>query len=331
MSSKNEFKIIIIGNSKTGKTSYSKKWSENSFSEDYQPTFFGENKTKEIEIDKKTYKISLFDLPGEDNFPPTFTNMLGKNTNGCIIISDALDINTRDNAKKFRTYLNEVVAPQDGGKIPCILVENKIDLLPEIQPGSKYEYDINKFCEESEIDKSFLVSCKTGKNILESMEYLIKEIIKRMKLNEEKNNKDNLNSININKICFQALENNLTKISLKKDDNEYKIEIDINKIKEKYNILKSVKDREDFIDILSILLKKKKIKVNYFINKLFIQIGVFFTSLTGEEKEITFDLTPQLIDSKQITKYFIEELNKKDEIINSLIKENEKLKKKLNT
>lgn len=256
--------------------------------------------------------------------------MLGKNTNGCIIISDALDINTRDNAKKFRTYLNEVVASQDGGKIPCILVENKIDLLPEIKPGSKYENDLNIFCEESEIDKSFLVSCKTGKNIVESMEFLVKEIIKRMKLNEEKNNKDNLNSIDINKICFQKLENNLIKISLKKDENEYKIGIDINKIKEEYNILKAIKDREDFIDILSILLKKKKIRVNYFISNIFIQIGVFFTSLTGEEKEITFDLIPQLIESKQLTKYFIEELNKKDEIISSLIKENEKLKKNLN-
>lgn len=62
MSAKNEFKIIIIGNSKTGKTSYSNKWSENSFSENYQPTYFGENKTKEIEIDKKPYTISLFDF-----------------------------------------------------------------------------------------------------------------------------------------------------------------------------------------------------------------------------------------------------------------------------
>ena len=329
MSAINEFKIIIIGNSKTGKTSYANKWIENSFSEDYQATFFGGNKTKEIEIDKKLYKINLYDLPGEDNYPPTFTNMFSKDTDGCIIISDALNIQTRDNAKKFREYLNEIMTYQDGGKIPCILVENKIDLLPEIKPGFKYENDFFQFSKESGIDNSFLVSSKTGKNIIESLEFLIREIIKRKKLNEEDH--DNLNNIDINKICFQKLENNLIKMSLRKDNNEYKIEIDINKIKEDYNILKSIKDREDFINILSILFKKKKIRVNYFINKIFIQIGVLFTSLTGEEKEIAFDLTPQLIDRKQLTKYFIEEWAKKDEIINSLIKENDKLKNKLNS
>jgi hypothetical protein len=255
--------------------------------------------------------------------------MFSKDTDGCIIIADALNIQTRNNAKKFREYLNEIITYQDGGKIPCILVENKIDLLPEIKPGFKYENDFYQFSKESGIDNSFLVSSKTGKNIIESMEFLLREIIKRKKLNEENDN--NLSSIDVNKICFQKLENNLIKISLSKDENEYKIEIDINKIKEDYNILKAIKDREDFIDILTILLKKKKIRVNYFINKIFIQIGVLFTSLTGEEKEIAFDLTPQLIDSKQLTKYIIEELNKKDEIINSLIKENAKLKNKINT
>lgn len=328
MSTLNEFKIIIIGNSKTGKTSYVNKWIENSFSENYQPTFFGGNKTKIIEIEKSSYKINLYDLPGEDNYPPTFTNMMAKNTDGCIIISDSLDIQTRDNAKKFRSYLNEIVAFRDGGKIPCVLVENKIDLLPEIKPGSKYENDLNKFCEENDIDKSFLVSCKTGQKIIESIEFLIKEIIKRLKLNEEKNNKDK--NINIDKILFQKLENNLVNISLRKDEDEYKTELNLDKIKEKHNILKAIKDREDFIIILSTLLKKKKIRVNYYIDKILIQIGVLFTSLTGEEKEITFDLTPQSIDGKQLSKYLIEELNKKDEIINLLIKENDKLKNKLN-
>ena len=167
MSKINEFKIIIIGNSKTGKTSYANKWIENSFSEDYQATFFGGNKTKEIKIDKKSYKINLYDLPGEDNYPPTFTNMFSKDTDGCIIISDALNIQTRNNAKKFREYLNEIITYQDGGKIPCILVENKIDLLPEIKPGFKYENDFFQFSKESGIDNSFLVSSKTGNNIIE--------------------------------------------------------------------------------------------------------------------------------------------------------------------
>ena len=72
----------------------------------------------------------------------------------------------------------------DGGEIPCILVENKLDLLDDQNEG---EESLKKFSKESDFCGCFRTSAKTGKNISESMEFLIKVIIKRLKDMEEKN------------------------------------------------------------------------------------------------------------------------------------------------
>ena len=74
----------------------------------------------------------------------------------------------------------------DGGRIPCLLVENKVDLLED----NINEQDLNKFAKDSEFLGCFYTSAKTGKNISESMEFLIKEIIKKIK-DMEREGKDN--------------------------------------------------------------------------------------------------------------------------------------------
>jgi tRNA U34 5-carboxymethylaminomethyl modifying GTPase MnmE/TrmE len=71
--------------------------------------------------------------------------------------------------------------------LPCLLVENKADLLdgdvendPELQEFAK----TNEFC------GCFRTSAKTGLNISESMEFLIKTIVKRMEDMQNKGNEE---------------------------------------------------------------------------------------------------------------------------------------------
>ncbi len=72
----------------------------------------------------------------------------------------------------------------DGGEIPCILVENKVDLLEDINEG---EESLIEFSKNAKFCGCFRTSAKTGKNISESMEFLIKTILRRIKDMEEKN------------------------------------------------------------------------------------------------------------------------------------------------
>ena len=73
----------------------------------------------------------------------------------------------------------------DGGKLPCLLVENKVDLLDD--PSSN-EAELQEFARNNEFCGSFRTSAKEGTNISESMEFLIKTIIKRMEDMQSKGN-----------------------------------------------------------------------------------------------------------------------------------------------
>ena len=88
---------------------------------------------------------------------------------------------------KWKKVVDESEAFLDGGNIPCILVENKVDLIEEFID----EEGLKQFAKDNDFSGCFYTSAKTGKNISESMEFLIKEIIKRIK-NMEKEGKDNV-------------------------------------------------------------------------------------------------------------------------------------------
>ena len=79
--------------------------------------------------------------------------------------------------------MDEVAAFLDGDKIPSLLVENKADLLDEY----KEDHNLEEFVKNYEFCGGFRTSAKTGSNVSESMEFLIKNIIKRMEDMKEKN------------------------------------------------------------------------------------------------------------------------------------------------
>ena len=64
------------------------------------------------------------------------------------------------------------------------MVENKADLLE----GDQDESELNEFAKNNEFCGCFRTSAKTNLNITESMEYLIKNIIKRMEDMQSKGN-----------------------------------------------------------------------------------------------------------------------------------------------
>ena len=66
----------------------------------------------------------------------------------------------------------------DGGKLPCILVENKCDLLGEGEEDNIES--LKEFADKNGYVGCYRASAKTGKNINESMEFLIKSIVERM-------------------------------------------------------------------------------------------------------------------------------------------------------
>ena len=66
----------------------------------------------------------------------------------------------------------------DGKNLPCILVENKSDLLDQNKVNNLA--DLKRFANDNGFVSCFRTSAKTGYNINESKSFLIENIIERM-------------------------------------------------------------------------------------------------------------------------------------------------------
>ena len=92
---KNDLKIIVIGNPGTGKTSFANKWTKNTFSEIYKPTVISDFGFKIFEDGDVLYRIQIWDLAGADR-DGRLTKIFVKDTDGCLILSDATNLETRE-------------------------------------------------------------------------------------------------------------------------------------------------------------------------------------------------------------------------------------------
>ena len=59
-----DLKIIIVGNSNSGKTSFVNKWIKNQFVENYKATILSEFNCKIYEKNGKIYRIQIWDIAG---------------------------------------------------------------------------------------------------------------------------------------------------------------------------------------------------------------------------------------------------------------------------
>jgi len=180
---RSDLKIIVIGTSGTGKTSFVNKWTKNIFSDTYKATIVSEFGFKIFEQEGKLYRIQLWDLAGQDK-NAMVTKIFAKDAHGCVVMADATNAQTREDTLRWKGSVDEVATFLDGGKLPCLLVENKADLLD----GDNVEKDpqLEEFGSSNGFCGSFRTSAKTGLNINESMEYLIKNIIQRMEAMQSK-------------------------------------------------------------------------------------------------------------------------------------------------
>ena len=90
-----DLKIIVIGPSGTGKTSFINKWIKNSFNDTYKATIVPEFGFKIFEDNGNIYRIQLWDLVGQDR-SPAITKIFAKDAHGCVVMSDATNIGTRE-------------------------------------------------------------------------------------------------------------------------------------------------------------------------------------------------------------------------------------------
>ena len=181
-------KVIIVGDMATGKTSVIKRYLYDKFDSNKISTIAPDLKTKIIKINGVIYTFNFWDLPGQDlnNF---VIGTLAKDAQGIIYCCDVGNKKSMENLKKWEEALKSKENIDD---ITKIVIENKCDL-----KGNESQYNDNssalrKISNELECSNFFRTSALNGYNVKTSIEYLINEIIKKIKIEDiEEYNENN--------------------------------------------------------------------------------------------------------------------------------------------
>ena len=117
-------KVVVCGDFAVGKTSLVRSFLSDEMNalEGYKPTIGVDIGRKALEIGSKKIILRIWDLSGQKTFKQA-RNQFYKRSDGCILV---FDVTRRNSFEHLTSWLEEMW--EQTGKIPVILVGNKIDL-----------------------------------------------------------------------------------------------------------------------------------------------------------------------------------------------------------
>ena len=175
-----DIKIIIIGCSGVGKTSFVQRWIKGYFENVYKPTIVSDFQYKILEWRGKCYRILLWDIGGQDK-TPSMAKIFTRDSHGCIVINDASKKDNFNETMKWKKVVYDESAFIDGDKLPFILIQNKIDLLKNDKEDlNNIMNDSQKYVDSGDFIGYYMTSVKENINIDEPIKFLIDIIIDRL-------------------------------------------------------------------------------------------------------------------------------------------------------
>ena len=182
-------KLLIIGDSRVGKTSLLLNYVEKIFPEAHISTLGVEYKEKEIIKDNYIIRLQIWDTAGEERFR-SITKSIYRNANGILFVCD---ITNRESFKNIKNWIKD--ADNVDKDIKGIIIGNKIDLDNERVVSVEDLEEIGKKYNMPFIE----ASAKTGMNVNKCFEVLIDELFKNKNEDEikEKYLRKNKNDLSI--------------------------------------------------------------------------------------------------------------------------------------
>ena len=175
-------KIMVLGNTAVGKTSFILKYTENTFQEVHLSTMGIDYKEKHIIIEGKKYRLSVYDTTGQERYRSLAFSLI-KNTDGIILIYDVT------NESSFKAVPDWIQSAREkkGENYPMIILGNKIDLEDERKVKTE---DGEELAQKYGLD-FYEISNKENVNIENAILTLVKKILVYI----EQNGKKEINSL----------------------------------------------------------------------------------------------------------------------------------------
>ncbi|CAM9494675.1 unnamed protein product [Heterosigma akashiwo] len=171
------WKVLVLGDPATGKTSIIKRYVHNFFSDHHKTTVGVDFALKALNVNGTEVKMQLWDIAGQDRFG-VIARTYYKDSYGALIVYDASRPPTFDTVEKWKREIDDKVKLPDGSNIPIVLLANKCDL-------DKAEVDksyLDQFCQEHGFIGWFDTSARLNINIEQACRFLVDNLLEKRDL-----------------------------------------------------------------------------------------------------------------------------------------------------
>lgn len=178
------YKILLIGDANTGKTSILNVYKNDMFYENEVSTIGVEFMIKYIDFNGEKIKLQIWDTAGQERFK-SITSSYYRGSDGVIMI---FDISNRQSFINIKKWIHEIDKYTDNN-LQKILIGNKFDL--NYKREVSYE-ESAEFADKLGINY-FETSAKDNVNIENIFMYLVKNIYFNKEKDDKKEKKENIN------------------------------------------------------------------------------------------------------------------------------------------
>lgn len=128
-------KLIVIGNSNTGKSSLLSRYVDDQFTSNFITTIGIDFKIKSLEFKGKRFKVQIWDTAGQERFR-TIAKLYYRNVDGALLCYDCTNEESFAHITHWMAELNQYANKPEMVKIIC---GNKIDSTDQIIPTDKLQ------------------------------------------------------------------------------------------------------------------------------------------------------------------------------------------------
>lgn len=168
------FKILVVGEVATGKSSLVSRLVQNTFQDSYKATIGCEFGFKLITLEGQPVRIQLWDLAGQDRLGG-ISRLYCRDANGVLVVCDATKPETMQLAAKWREKVDENIRLPDEQPIPAVLCVNKSDL---VSNSERKQAEVAQDAVSHGFEHNYLTSAKTGHNVEQALNVLVGLIAK---------------------------------------------------------------------------------------------------------------------------------------------------------
>lgn len=208
-----KFKLIVVGDQSTGKSSILNRFVNDTYEADYQATIGLDFQSKNITIHDQDVRLILYDTAGQEKF----RSLIPMYIREAQIILLIYDVSNRDSFDSMSRWFSQVLDVKNNEAV-FALIGNKIDLESErkvtLEEGKRFADEKNLIFQE--------VSAKTGQNFENLFNVQIFEAI----YNKFKPEFDQREKMEGNNEDYQEDWNKDTKNTETKQDNTVKLQAD---------------------------------------------------------------------------------------------------------